>query len=485
MIYLMGVQYLGLNSLFSSILQVLNLAELGVGSAMVYSMYKPIAEDDAASICALEKLYRTYYNIIGLVIAIVGCLLIPFIPNLINGEIPSELNVQVLYILNLGATVLTYWLFAYKNSLFFAHQRNDVTSKITVVTNSVQYALQLLALWLFHSYYLYVIIMLATQVLNNVLIAICANRFYPNYKPYGNLPKSTIKVINRRIKDVFTAKLGSTIVNSADTIVISAFLGLTILAMYQNYYFIMSSIIGIIAIFLDSFLAGIGNSIVTESIDKNYGDFKKIVFIINWMVTICISCFACVYQPFIRVWVGDSYTFDYQVVILLCVYFYLIVIQRVIGTYKDAAGIWHQDRFRPLIAAAVNLTLNIAFVKIWGIYAIIFSTIVSYLVVSMPWMIWNVFKYVFKRSFKEYLMILAFDILVCTATACVCFFLSNIIPMVNDSMSIVCRIVICVIVSNALLWLFNRKNPYYSDMIDYLDRFTKNKFSKILTQLKN
>ena len=144
MIYLMGVQYLGLNSLFTSILQVLNLAELGVGSAMIYSMYKPIAEDDNATICALMKLYKTYYRIIGLVIAVIGCALTPFIPKLISGDVPDNLNIYLLYLLNLGATVLSYWLYAYKNCILQAHQRVDIVSKVSLVTSTIQYALQLL-----------------------------------------------------------------------------------------------------------------------------------------------------------------------------------------------------------------------------------------------------------------------------------------------------------------------------------------------------
>ena len=161
MIYLMGVQYLGLNSLFTSVLQVLNLAELGVGSAMIYSMYKPIAEDNNTVICALMNLYRTYYRIIGAIIAAVGLLLTPFIPKLISGDVPQGINIYVLYLLNLGATVLSYWLFAYKNSILQAHQRVDVVSKVTLVTSTVQYALQLLVLWVFKNYYLYVVVLLS------------------------------------------------------------------------------------------------------------------------------------------------------------------------------------------------------------------------------------------------------------------------------------------------------------------------------------
>ena len=145
-VYTLGVNYLGLNSLFTSVLQVLNLAELGVGSAMIFSMYKPIAEDDEKKICALMNLYRKYYNIIGLVILIIGILLTPFIPKLINGEVPKEINIYILYIMNLIATVLSYWLLAYRNSVLQAHQRLDVSSKITIVTDSFKYFFQLVAL---------------------------------------------------------------------------------------------------------------------------------------------------------------------------------------------------------------------------------------------------------------------------------------------------------------------------------------------------
>ena len=201
MIYLMGVQYLGLNSLFTSVLQVLNLAELGVGSAMVYSMYKPIAEDDHVAICALMKLYRTYYRAIGLIIAVVGVALTPFIPHLISGDVPSDINIYILYLLNLGATVLSYWFFAYKNSIFQANQRTDVVSKITLVTNTVQYGLQIFVLWAFHNYYYYVIVMLATQAMTNIVTAIWADRIYPDFKPQGNVGKDKVREINHRKRE--------------------------------------------------------------------------------------------------------------------------------------------------------------------------------------------------------------------------------------------------------------------------------------------
>lgn len=248
MIYFMGVQYLGLNSLFTSILQVLNLAELGVGSAMIYSMYKPIAEDDNIAICALMNLYKNYYRVIGLVIAVVGCVLTPFIPKLISGDIPNGINIYILYLLNLVGTVLSYWLYAYKNSILQAHQRTDVVNKVIFVTSTIQYALQLLVLWISQNYYYYVLVMLATQAITNIATAVAADKLYPEFKPKGQVSVKDKRVINGRIRDLFTSKIGSIIYDSADTLVVSAFLGLSILAVYQNYFYILNAITGIITV---------------------------------------------------------------------------------------------------------------------------------------------------------------------------------------------------------------------------------------------
>ena len=197
--------------------------------------------------------------------------------------------------MNLGATVLSYWLFAYKNSILQAHQRVDVVSKVTLVTSTIQYGLQLFVLWAFHNYYLYVIVMLATQALTNIVAAICADKLYPQFKPRGKVDKILVQRINQRIKDLFTSKIGAIIYDSADTIVISAFLGLTVLAVYQNYFYILNSITGLITVVFVACTAGIGNSIVVESKEKNYQDLNKFTFIITWVAGFCSVCLLCIY----------------------------------------------------------------------------------------------------------------------------------------------------------------------------------------------
>lgn len=445
-IYIMGVQYLGLNSLFTSILQVLNLAELGVGSAMIYSMYKPIAEDDNARICALMGLYRSYYRVIGIVIAVIGGILTPFIPRLISGDVPDDINIYVLYLLNLGATVLSYWLFAYKNSILQAHQRTDVVSKVTLATNTIQYVFQILVLWLLKNYYWYVIVMLLTQAITNIATAIIADKLYPEFKPSGKIPVKEVEKINQRIKDLFTAKLGSVVIGSADTIVISTFLGLTSLAIYQNYYFIMNSICGFITVIFTAITAGIGNSLVTESAEKNYNDFRKFTFIICFILCICSCCFAGLYQPFMKLWVGEKLMLDFGYVILFCVLFYCLELAMVWATVKDAAGLWHSDRFRPLIGAIVNLVLNIIFVKYIGLYGIILSTVFSYVFISMPWLVHNLFKYLYKTSsLKAYIKDLVGYILVTVISTAIVIVICGKI-FVGGITGLLLKCLVCVVV---------------------------------------
>ena len=483
MIYLMGVQYLGLNSLFTSILQVLNLAELGVGSAMIYSMYKPIAEDDNATICALMKLYKTYYRIIGLVIAVIGCALTPFIPKLISGDVPDNLNIYLLYLLNLGATVLSYWLYAYKNCILQAHQRVDIVSKVSLVTSTIQYALQLLVLWLFKDYYLYVIVLLATQALTNIATAMCADRIYPQFKPKGQIATEEKKAINNRIKDLFTSKIGGIIYDSADTIVISSFLGLTALAIYQNYFYILNAITGLITVVFSACTAGIGNSIVVETKEKNYKDLNKFTFIICWGAGFCAVCLLCLYQPFMELWVGKDLMLSSSAVICFVVYFFVRQLNSLFNTYKDASGMWHEDRFRPLVAALTNLALNLILVQFIGLYGILISTVLAIVCVGMPWLLHDLFTVIFEKKYLvgylKNLLYYCFIILIsCTITYFIC-------TKVNAGLitTLVIREAICVVLPNLIYLFVYYKRIEFTDSLLLVNKMTKGKLRSVLTKL--
>ena len=473
MIYYLGVQYLGLNSLFASVLSVLRLAELGVGSAMVFSMYKPIAEDDTNTICALMQLYKFYYRIIGSVIAIIGLVITPFIPYLIHSDLPEGLNIYVLYLLHLAATVLSYWLFAYKNSLLSAHQRNDISNKVTIAVSSVLYIVQLFILFVLKNYYYYVLAVLISQAAINIMTAVVVDKMYPQYQAAGSLSQSEVRKINKRVADLFTSKIGTVVVNSADTIVISSFLGLTALAIYQNYFYIMNSVIGIIGIVMTSCTAGIGNSLITESREKNLNDLDKLTFMISWISGFCASCFLNLYQPFMTVWVGNELLLPFSAVICFCIYFYVFEINRLLNTFKDAGGIWHKDRFRPLITALGNLSMNLFMVRHWGLYGIILSTVLSMLIIGMPWLLYNLFTELFDfDQLKNYLFRLVnyatIALLSCMTSRMICGLIQS-----SGWITIFIRGLICCIVPNFIFWIVYRNTLIFKQCVRLADRITK------------
>lgn len=472
MIYLLGVEYLGLNSLFTSVLSVLNLAELGVGAAMVYSMYKPIADDDTDKICALMLLYKKYYRIIGTVICIMGLFLLPFIPELISGEVPEDINIYILYLLNLFATVFSYWLFAYKGSILQAHQRNDVISKVTLATDSIKYLIQFLVLVTVKNYYLYVMVILLTQILNNIITAHFAEKMYPQYIAKGKLTQAEQKAINCRIRDLFTAKLGTVIVYSSDTIVISAFLGLRILAIYQNYYYLFTAVTALITIIYTSARAGVGNSIIVDNKEKIFSDFKKFLLVIVWISGFCSVCFLCLYQPFMELWVGRDLMLDFGVVICLVIYFYVHSLNTFLNSYKDASGIWHEDRFRPLIEAVTNLILNLVLVNFIGLYGIVLSTIFSMILVA-PWLIHNLFRLIFGTKYiRQFLVRLAYYTVVTFIAAVITYQICRYIDLPLIYM-IAVRFIICIVCTNILLAIFYFKLPEFGQCVVLADDVTK------------
>lgn len=472
MIYSLGMEYLGLNSLFTSILQILNLAELGVGAAMVYSMYKPIAEDDSDRICALMRLYRMYYRVIGLIVLIIGLILLPFVPKLVKGGVPNGLSIYVLYLLHLGTTVLSYWLFAYKNCLLSAHQRTDVSSKVAIIMNTIQYLAQVICLIVFKNYYLYLIVALTTQVLTNIVTSMVVSRLYPNYKPVGKLDKTEVKGINRRVKDLFTSKLGSVIINSADSVVISAFLGLEILAMYQNYYFILTSVIGLVGTIFAACTAGIGNSIIVEKAEKNYNDFKKFTFIIVWIAGVCSCCFLSLYQPFMKLWVGSKNSLEFSAVICFVIYYFVYEINQLFNLYKDAAGMWHEDRFRPLVTALSNLGLNLILVQFFGIYGVLLSTVLTMLGIGMPWLIHNLFSLLFKRKPTEYLIKMCGYVIIVVISNISTYFLSNLVQG-DGIFALVGKAIICVVVSNVIFLICFCRKPEFTQTLELVRKMLK------------
>lgn len=458
MLYYLGTEYLGLDSLFASVLNFLSLAELGVGSALVYSMYKPIAENDSDLICALLNLYRRLYRYIGTIIFGIGVVLIPFLPKLVKGDCPPDINLYILYMVYLVNTALTYWMFGYKTSLLSAHQRSDVESKMFLLLQSGMYVLQIAAIMLFRNYYWYIVWLPVFTILHNLVISRITDRMYPNYRCRGEITKEKQNDIKKKVLALFGTKANSIILHAMDNIVISAFLGLAIVGMYGNYYYIMSAIVSVIAVMYNSMTAGIGNSLETETVEKNYFDFNVLTFANFWLVSFCSVSLLCLYQPFMKIWVHEQNMLDLLVVVLLVVYFYVYQIRKVILTYKDAGGIWWEDRFRPYIMMIVNLVGNFIMVQFIGIYGVILSTIISMLV-SIPLENYTVFKYIFHKSSRQFYLTNCLYAVLAAALCAATYWLCSFAP--EGILGLIVRAAICLIVPNAaIILLFCRTKEF-------------------------
>lgn len=469
----LGSEYLGLNSLFSSILQVLNLSELGFSSAVVYSMYRPIAEEDHEAICALMKFYRKVYRIIGFGILTVGIILLPFIPHLITGTVPDDINVYVLYIFYLTNTVLSYLLFAYKVSLLNAYQRQDVVSNTLTITQGGMYICQIAVLLLTKNYYIYAALMIVFTILNNIINAVKVKKLFPEYKCVGKIKERELTSIKRQVPGLLITKLCYISRNSFDSIFISAFLGLRISAMYGNYYYIMNALVSILMIISTSILAGVGNSQVTDTPENNYNTMNKINFIYMWISGWCTICLLCLYQPFMKVWVGKELSFDFGVVILLCVYFYITEMGVIRGVYSDAAGLWWENRYRAMIESIANLVLNYVLVQLIGIYGIILATVLSLFFINFCWGSQIVFdKYFKNRKQMEYFLFHLKYASVTFLVAVVTFGICMLIPL-DGMLAVITRGVVCCIIPNVIYILIYHRTSIYQEAIPWILERTK------------
>ena len=314
----LGQEYNGLSTLFTSVLTVLNLANLGFNSSLVFTMYKAIAEDDKPALCAMLKFYRKVYRIVGLVILGMGLAVMPFLPWLVKNECPPDVNLYVLFAIYLSESVLDYLMFAYNNATFTAFQRNDVTLKISTVRYVVQYTLQAAVLLIFSNYYAYIILLPLMVIPNNVAVYLAARKHYPDIVCQGELDPVTKKDIYKRVGTLFGHKLGNTFLVSIDSIIISSFLGLTALSLYSNYYYILTAVNGLVEIVTNGSLSGIGNKLLTDSREDNYRFFKTMTY--GWVALVggAAACMLCFYQPFIAaVWLGPEYLLDERLMMLI------------------------------------------------------------------------------------------------------------------------------------------------------------------------
>lgn len=469
----LGIEYLGISTLFSSILGVLSLADLGFSSAAVFFMYTPTVEKNQKEINALLSFYKKVFKIIGSVIFVAGCALLPFLDKLISGTYPHDINIYVIYLIQLISTVSGYLFFSYKSTIITANQRYDIESIIYTVVNAVMYINQIILLLIFANYYTYAIALPVFSVLTNIIRSIVVDRLFPQYKCEGSITVELKKEIYKKIAALFGHKLNMKIIQTADSIVISSFLGLAILGKYSNYFYILSALAGITSIITESIRPIVGHSLICENKIQNLVTLKNFLLMFSWIIGFCCTSLICLFQNWIFIWVGGDNLLGMESVVLFAVYFWIWKIGDIFMLYRDAGGFWLKVKYYPYISAVANLVTNIILVKIIGINGVILSTVLTLGYISVPREINSLFKNYFQSSAISIIIEIFRYTLITAGCAIIAYLLCNaFIP--NDTLiSFALRAVVCLIVPNSIFYLLCRKSSEFMYFKNFVVRKIK------------
>ena len=397
-----GVAYLGANSLFTNILSMLSLTELGIGSAIAYSLYAPLAKKDIDTVKSLMRFFKNAYRIIALAILVIGLALIPFLDHLIKD--PGEIqHITFIYLVFLYDTVVSY-LFSYKTTLLVADQHSYIITNITTVITIVSLIIRMCVLLLFKNYFVYLVMGAVINTAQWYWVNKRIFRSYPYLKDKNILPlaQEERKKISTNVKAMVFHKFGELCINQTDNIIISSFISIVAVGIYNNYYML----IGIINKFSQSIFgaatASLGNLIATESKQKRYEVFKRYNFLGFWVFGWTGICLYELLTPFVKLWLGDAFVIDNLTLSLVMLNYYLVGMRVTIGNVKMAAGLYAQDQWVPIVQAITNLVVSIFAAIHMGLAGVFLGTVVSGLAVPCWYRPIIVYKYTFERSPKEY-----------------------------------------------------------------------------------
>lgn len=445
-----SIEYLGLTSVLASILQVLNMAELGFSSAIVVNLYEPIKQNNVIGIRSILRYYRSIYRIIGAIILVLGLLFLPFYPNFLGEKNNLNVDIYVIYIIYLANTVISYFLFAYKEAMLNAVQRFDITKRVFLFTSLLRDICQLIALVVLRNFYLFSIILLISTVIYSVIIQLVSKKKYKEYYPDGIIEKETRKNIKEQIAGLSIGKVLEVSRNSFDTLIISAFLGLTIVGQYNNYYYVYSVLINIAWVVINAIQSSVGNSIVSETKEKNFSDLLKMESLYSIGLSIGTACLLTMYQPFMSLWMGNEMLFDNSIMILFVIYFYVMGINGVRNAYFFALGLWWKAKWLLISEAASNLLLNILLGKLFGVYGVLFATIITIVLLNYFGITRLLFQEYFKSGFTRFIKNRLISTMI-TVLACISSYLICSMITISGFLNIVCRGAITCIISTGIV----------------------------------
>ena len=476
-IKILGSEYLGLNGLFSNVISMLGIVELGMGSAIIYNMYKPIAEENHEKIKSLMQFYKKSYRIITLIISIIGIMIIPFIKYIVDIEsVTVGINVYLVYILFLLETICSYIL-SYKRSMLYADQKEYITNIIHMGYTILVNTMQLTFLYFTHDYYLYLIIKVMMRLVENIVISSYVNRRY-SYLLDNNVTKldsKTEKDIFQKIKALFFHKIGTFIVSGTDNIIISKYLGLVTVGLYSNYYMIINAVQTVINHIIQATRASVGNLLVTESKTKQFDVFNKIRFVNFWISCFSSICIFVIMDSFITIWIGYKFVLPTKVLLVLVINFFIVSSRSTYGAFKEAAGIFYEDRFVPIIESLLNIVLSIIFVKKFGLMGVFMGTIGSGLVLwcySYPKYVYNK---LFGRKIADYMKETIYYFIIFILIAGFTYSLAILISFDNVYLQFISNVLIALIVPNVIMLLLFSKDENFKYFINMLKGLKKRK----------
>ena len=481
-IYTLGKSYLGISALLQNVFGLLAISELGISTAIGFSLYKPLAENNNKLISTLMTIYKKAYRIIAITILFLGIILYNYLDFFVNpNQQPKEIfYIYFLYLINI---VIGYFL-SYKTTLISSDQKAYKLVPIQIKLNIVTILIQILYLLIFKDYLGY----LTIQILSSILINVIQNRFitkeynYLNFSSKDKLPTEEKRIIIKNMFGLMAAKLGDFCVNSTDNLIISKFVDLASVAIYSNYIMIRNLVNGYIGILFGAITSSFGNLVAEGNEKKSLELFNTLFFLSFMLYSFEAVSFLCLFNPFIGdLWIGKEYLFSMNIVLAIVINNYLTGLRMPIITMKSAAGIYAEDAWVPFGFAIMNLGASIVLGKYWGVFGVIVGSIICSICTADWFRPIVVFKKVFKVSywnyFKNYFkyIILGFAYMFISVEIC------NIISISNIFINFILRCFVCVFVPNTITILLFFKTPEFK----YLYNVFSNMFlSKIVSKFR-
>jgi len=398
----LNVEYLGVNGLFTNILTILSLAELGFGSAIVYNMYTPIAQNDHRKITALMNFYGTIYIKIGCVIGILGLSLIPFLGHIIKDQ-PNVDHLTFIYLLFLANSATSYF-FAYKRTIISADQRDYILAQYKLYFSIIKALLQISVLVTTKSFIAYLLIHILCTFTENYFVSLEVDKLYPYIKENKEekLEKTEIETIWKNVKALLIYKLGSTVLDGTDSIIISAFVGVVWVGKLSNYILITAALSMVVLQFTNAITASVGNFIAKENKERQEFLLETITFVNFLIYGFSFVCLSVLINPFIQLWIGIDYVFNMQTAFVISLNWYIYGMMNAIWTFRSTMGLFVYGKYRPAISAIIHVVVSILLAKQMGLLGVLLGTTITRFITNVWYDPLIVYKYGLQKSVKNY-----------------------------------------------------------------------------------